>query len=197
MFRNSIQDGTKIFIDDKNVIWWYCGKFVEIENTWTWSNQNCSRIARYGIKIYLYPMITDWKRWWREVKIRNFDYEFFDVRYWEIETDAVVKSRMGLNDVERENLFITSAKKKTSLRKETNTVSDMRVTIAHKNRSQCRHIFWVILVMRPKCVEEKNYPRQKYSWSRSSTIVPILFERILHASALWILISSQVSILPK
>ena len=33
MFRNSMRDGTKFFVKDKDSIRWYCGKSVHIKNT--------------------------------------------------------------------------------------------------------------------------------------------------------------------
>ena len=35
-------------IYDQDPIWWYSGKFVQIENTWVWSTQNRMRIIRHG-----------------------------------------------------------------------------------------------------------------------------------------------------
>ena len=59
--------------------WWCPGKFVQVENTWVWSTQNLVRIVRHGnsSEKYRYLTIKSWKRWWREAKIRNFDYEIF------------------------------------------------------------------------------------------------------------------------
>ena len=52
------------------------------------------------IKKYRFPTIKSFKPWWREVWIRNFDYETFDARHGRNESGAVVKSRKGLIDVE-------------------------------------------------------------------------------------------------
>ena len=74
----------------------------------------------------------------------------FDARHGRIETGAVVKNRKGMSGLEGGKVSVTSGKKKASVRKETNAVSGMRVTIVRANR-----------ITRSKCVEEKKYPRQK------------------------------------
>ena len=58
----------------------------------------------------------------------------FDARHEKIQTGAVVKSQKGLSGVERDKGIVASGKKKGSVRKETNVVSGMRVTIV-----QSRH----------------------------------------------------------
>ena len=50
--------------------------------------------------------------------------------------------------LKEEKVFVTSGKIKASVRKETNAVSGMRVTIVHR-------------ITRSKCVEEEKYPRQE------------------------------------
>ena len=64
----------------------------------------------------------------QKLRLRNFD-----VRHGKIETGTVVKNRNGLSDVERGKYMFT-VKRKFHVRSETNAVSDMRVTIIHKNR---------------------------------------------------------------
>ena len=56
----------------------------------------------------------------QKLRLRNFD-----ARHGKIETGAVVKNRKG-------KVPVTSGKKKASVRKETDAVSGMRVTIVHK-----------------------------------------------------------------
>ena len=80
--------------------------------------------------------------------------------------------------LKEENVFVTSGKKKASVRKETNAVSGMRVTIVHKNQNPKPPHF-----PSPRC-HEKKYPRQNEPWCHSSTTVQILFEGYLHAIAL-------------
>ena len=36
------------FVYDQDPIGWCSGEFVQIENTWVWSTQNCIRIVRHG-----------------------------------------------------------------------------------------------------------------------------------------------------
>ena len=64
----------------------------------------------------------------QELRLRNFD-----ARHGKIETGAVVKSRKGLIGVEGgKGICFFSVKKKASVRRETNAVSGMRVTIVRK-----------------------------------------------------------------
>ena len=53
-----------------------------------------------SIRKYRCTTIKNWRRWWREVEIRNFDCEIFDARHEKIETSSVVKSHRGLSGVE-------------------------------------------------------------------------------------------------
>ena len=53
------------------------------------------------ISKYRCPNIKNWRRWWKEEKIRNFDCKLFDARHEKIGTVAVVKSLKGLSGVER------------------------------------------------------------------------------------------------
>ena len=89
----------------------------------------------------------------QKLRLRNFD-----ARHGRIETRAMVNNQKGN---EEEKVSVTSGKEKASVRKETNAVSSMRVTIVPKTRPQCRHTFRAILLTRTKCVEEQKYQRQK------------------------------------
>ena len=52
----------------------------------------------------------------------------------------MVKSRRGLSGVERgQGIFVTSGKKKGSVRRETNVVSGMRVTMVQNRHQKPRH----------------------------------------------------------
>ena len=66
----------------------------------------------------------------QKLRLRNFD-----ARHGRTETGAVVKSRKGIIGLEEEKVFVTSEKKKASVREETNGVSGMRVTIVRKNQT--------------------------------------------------------------
>ena len=66
----------------------------------------------------------------KKIRLRNFD-----ARFEKIETGAVVKSCRGLSDVERGKGICYQWKEKGSVRRETNVVSCMRVTIV-QNRHQ-------------------------------------------------------------
>ena len=64
--------------------------------------------------------------------------------------------------LKEEKAFVTRGKKKASVRKETNAISGMRVTIVRKKtRTQSRHTFRVLDVTRSKCLDEEKYQRQK------------------------------------
>ena len=66
----------------------------------------------------------------QKLRLRNFD-----ARHGRIETGAVVKNRKGLSGVEGEKYLLPVERKKASVRKETNAVSGMRVTIVRKNHN--------------------------------------------------------------
>ena len=74
---------------------------------------------------------------------RSIDQKFrlrnFDARREKIGTGAVVKSQKELSGVEREKVLFTSGKKKGSVRKETNVVSCMRVTIVQSRHQKLHH----------------------------------------------------------
>ena len=71
----------------------------------------------------------------QKLRLRNFD-----ARHEKIETGAMVKSRRGLSGVERgQGKFVTSGKKKGSVRRETNVVSGMRVTMVQNRHQKPRH----------------------------------------------------------
>ena len=64
VFRNSIQKGTKFFIDDTNPIRWYLGKTVQVKNTRMRNSRpywNCT-MWRF-IRRRLDMTFTDWRQW--------------------------------------------------------------------------------------------------------------------------------------
>ena len=63
----------------------------------------------------------------------------FDARHEKIETGAVVKSHRRFSGVKEEEVFVTSGKKNSSVRRETNAVSSMRVTIVQDRHQKPRH----------------------------------------------------------
>ena len=75
--------------------------------------------------------------------------------------------------LEEEKVYVTSGKKKASVRKESSAISGMRVTTVHQNRHQKPlHLN----DMRWKYVEKKKRQRQKSDWQSSSTTVQILLK---------------------
>ena len=117
----------------------------------------------------------------------------FDAR---IETGEVVTSRRGLSGVERKKVFVTSGKKKASVRKGDQCSfrheSDDRAQKPEHNAATPSEPS----VSRGRSVSKKRSIRgKKLPWCLSPTTVKILFERYLHATAFWMLASSRVSIL--
>ena len=124
----------------------------------------------------------------RGEKIRNFDHETLTPDTGEVKQEQWSRIERDWVALKEEKVPVTSGKSKASVRKETHVVSpawDSRSCA--KTRTQSRHTFWAIRATRSKCVEEKNYLRQKKPRCHSSTTVQILFERSLHAIALWML----------
>ena len=71
----------------------------------------------------------------QKLRLRNFD-----ARHEKIETAAVVKSRKGLSGVEKRKRFLLPVKrKKASVRRETNAVSGMSVTIVRNRHRKPNH----------------------------------------------------------
>ena len=84
-----------------------------------------------------------------KLRLRNFD-----ARYVRTETGTAIMNRKEMSGVEGGKGICHQWIEKASVRKKTNAVSGMKVTIVPQ-------AFRVILVTRSKCVEEKKYPRQK------------------------------------
>ena len=66
----------------------------------------------------------------QKLRLRNFD-----ARHGRIGREAVVRIRKGIIGLMEEKVLVTSEKKKASVRRETNAVSRMRVTIVRKNQT--------------------------------------------------------------
>ena len=124
----------------------------------------------------------------QKLRLRNID-----ARHGRIGT--VVKNRKGMSGVKEEKVFVTSGKKKASVRMETNAVSGMRVTIVRKNQNpQPPHL------LSRQCHEDEVCRRKEVSEAKV-TMVPffdnladIMWE-VLARDRLVILASSRVSIL--
>ena len=101
------------------------------------SDQLKTVLELYGMEIHQKISMLNYQKLKTMVK-RSIDQKLrlrnFDARHGRIETGAVVKNRKGKSGVEGGKVSVTSGKKKANVRRETNAVSDMRVTIMHKNR---------------------------------------------------------------
>ena len=98
--------------------------------------QNCIGIVRHGNSSEnIDPNRQILKTMVKRSTDQKLRLRTFDARHEKIETGAVVKSQKGLSGVERGKRYLLPVeRKKGSVRKETNVVSGMRVTIV-----QSRH----------------------------------------------------------
>ena len=135
IFRNSIQDGTKFYSlchrFHPMISWKVCrhSEYVSPRNSKLFWNCTTWRFIRR----YRCPIIKNWRRRWRRVWIRNFDYETLTPGTGElkqVQWSRIEKEWVALKE---EKVPVTSEKKKASVRKETSVVSGMRVTIVPKN----------------------------------------------------------------
>ena len=97
IFQNSTH---VIYVKDS--IRWCSWKSVQIENTWVRSTQNRNGIVRHGdsSEDIDAQLSENFKRWCREVKIRNSDYETLTPGTENRNTDSGQESRKGLSGVE-------------------------------------------------------------------------------------------------
>ena len=116
----------------------------------------------------------------QKLRLRNFD-----ARHGRIETGAAIKNRKGMSGVGGgKGTCYQVGKKKASVRKETNAVSGMRVTIVPKNQTTLpphhpNHPSHEVEVCRRKGVSKAKVTTVPFS-----TTVQMLFEGYLHAIAL-------------
>ena len=192
--------GRSSSVSVRNSVRWYIGKSVQIEDTWVCATQNRIGIVRHGdssVDIDV-QLPKSWKPWWRGVWIRNFRLRNVVARHGRVEfMEQWSRVERGLSALKEEKVSVYQWKEKDqcsqgdrcSFRHETQDR-------AQKTRTHCRHAFWANRITRLKCVEEEKYPRQKSNqWVHFSTTVQLLFERYLHANALWTLATAQLSIL--
>ena len=95
--------GWNAIVDDKKSTRWCSGKFVQIEHTWVRATQNRIRIVRHGDSSEDIDAQWSkiWRRWWKGVHIRSYDYETSMPEMIEFEAVAVVTNRRGHRGVER------------------------------------------------------------------------------------------------
>ena len=121
--------GRSSTINVRDSIRWCPGKSVQIEKTWVWSIQNRIRIVEIQQKISMpnYQKNKDHgeEELDQKLRLRNFDAK--PEQWSSIERERVV--------LKEEKVPVTSGKKKSSVRKETNAVSGMRVTIVPRNQT--------------------------------------------------------------
>ena len=102
-------------------------------------------------------------------RLRNFD-----ARHGRLETGAVIKNRKGMSGVEAEKDTCYQWKEKASVRKETNAVSGMRVTIVPKNQTTTpshlsSHPCHEVEVCRRKEVSEAKVTMVPFTDNRADT----------------------------
>ena len=141
MFRNSIQDGTKILLSmsripsDDVVESLYKLRIRE-------SDQLTTVLELYDMEIHQKISMPDNQKLKTMVK-RSIDQKpllrNFDARHGRIETGAVVKNRKGLSSGERGRGICYPWNKKDSVRRKTNVVSGMRVTIVQSRHRKPHH----------------------------------------------------------
>ena len=100
----------------------------------------------------------------QKLRLRNFD-----ARLERIETCAVVKIHRGYELVlKEEKVFVTSGKKKRSVRSETNAVSGMRITIVRNRHRKPNHPLSLDLQKRKvEVCREKEMPEAEASLRNS------------------------------
>ena len=181
----------------KESIRWCLGKSVHIENTWVRATQKRVRIVPYGNSSEdIGSWLSKVKNHWKEVYIRNSVYEISTPGMGELKQEQwsrIEREWVALKEQKRYLLPVERKRPAFERRPMQFPASEWRSCA--KTRTHCRHTFRANLLTRSKCVEEEMYPRQKWPWFHSPTIVQIFFERYFHANVLWILASSRVSIL--
>ena len=170
-FRNPTRDGMKFYClwprSRLMIFWKVCTnwEYVSLINSKRYSNCTTWNFIRRFRGL----MIRSWKRWWKEEKIRIFDYEIFDARIEKIETGALVTSRRRLGGIEkRKRNLLSVEKQKGSVREETNAVSGMTVMSVEDRHQKPLHP----LSHQHKEVEvrrEKDPQRQKPVWEVQPT----------------------------
>ena len=71
----------------------------------------------------------------KKSKIRNYDYETLTPGTGKLKQEQWSRVEKDGSALKEEKVSVTSGKKKASVRKETDAVSGMRVTIVHKNQN--------------------------------------------------------------
>ena len=129
--------GRTFVVDDKDSIGWYSGKSVQIKTTGVRATQKCIGIVRHGdssedIDTQLSKIEDNGEEEYRsEILIAIFQRQTRE--NWKRSSGQ--QSEGTEWRWRREKVFVTSRKKKASVRKETNAVSGMRVTIVRKNQN--------------------------------------------------------------
>ena len=140
-------------------------------------------------------IITDWKRWWKEVSSR-----MCELRILKSETEIMKETLWSRirrqNSVDKEFLEIVGSGKLTgSVQKETIAVSVTISLSVQKNNTAESFSKIFCAAECEKCVENQKSLRQKPKWRNGSTAVQGLPQRNLHHSILWHMASSRVLVL--
>ena len=136
-FRDSIQDGTKLYCrwarSHPMISWKVCTNW-EYESLFN-SKPCWNCIAWKFIRRYRNRTIRGWKPWWREAQIRNSEYETLTPEMRESKQEQWFRIA-GINVVLKEDKeFAVNGKQKASVREETRVVSST-TEMSVQNRHQ-------------------------------------------------------------
>ena len=191
IFRNSIQDGTKFHYPCQRfppmISWKVCTnwEYVGPHN----SKQYWICTTWRFIRTYRCPIMKNWRPW-KGVQIRNFDYEILTPGTGELKHEQWSRIAREWVALKEEKVPVARGKKKASVRKETNAVSGMRVTIVPKNQTTMpphlpSHPFHKVEVCRRKEVSKAKVTMVPFSDKRADIIWKVLAcERLVNIGIL-------------
>ena len=129
--------GRSSTIHVKVSIRWYLGKSVQIVNTWVRATQKCFGFVRHGDSSEdIEAQLSKIEDFGEEVYgSENFDYETLTPDMGGLKQEQLSKIVRNEWRWRRKRYLLPVERKRTSVRKETNAVSGMSVTIVHKNQN--------------------------------------------------------------
>ena len=165
----------------KDSIRWYPGKSVPIENTWVRATQNCIGSARHGDSSEGIdaPLSKIEDHGGEECKSDTLIPKFWRPAMGRLKQEQWSRIEREWMALKEEKVPVTSGKKKASVRKKTNAVSGMRVTIVHKNQTTMpprllSHPCHEVEVCRRKEVSSEKVTMVPFSDNRADIIWKVL-----------------------
>ena len=150
------------------------------------------------IRRYRCPIIKSWRQCdEEEYRSENFDYETSTPDTGELNQEQWSRVGRDKSALKEERVLVTGGMKLASVRKETNAVSGMRVTIVRKNQNNTlpphlpSHPSHEVEVCRGREVSEAKVTVVPFFDNRAD----IILKGTLHANALWILAPAWVPIM--